>query len=126
MVTRGQVIKKTLHLRTSNDNEPPDENDKDYDKKKMMTMEQVRALIKKPKGLHRRQLPPPPRHSNELDNRKKNSRLHALYEEFRAAEQVHLQSHKEMKSWREVPLVERRGKQLLDCMWVYTYKFDKL
>jgi hypothetical protein len=30
-----------------------------------------------------------------------------------------------MNSWQEVPRQEAQGQQILDCMWVYTYKFDK-
>ena len=32
-----------------------------------------------------------------------------------------------MKSWSEVPAkkVKAKGQQILDCMWVYTYKLDK-
>jgi hypothetical protein len=32
-----------------------------------------------------------------------------------------------MKSWSEVPVapVRSRGYQILDCMWVYTYKLHK-
>ena len=32
-----------------------------------------------------------------------------------------------MKSWSEIPLkrIKLTGQQILDCMWVYTYKLDK-
>ena len=30
-----------------------------------------------------------------------------------------------MKSWSEVEKQEARGQQILDCMWVYTYKFNR-
>ncbi|KAF7570459.1 hypothetical protein PtrM4_104610 [Pyrenophora tritici-repentis] len=46
---------------------------------------------------------------------------------FKEAEKTHLQSHQQMKSWTEVQAspVKRAGHQILDCMWVYTYKLDK-
>jgi hypothetical protein len=48
-------------------------------------------------------------------------------EMFKKAEQAHLASHKEMRSWLEVPLkkIKLTGRQILDCMWVYTYKLNK-
>lgn len=68
--------------------------------------------------VHSRELPPPPRHHGELPK-------HPLGELFLMAEKTHLQSHEEMNSWIEVLKEEARGHQILDCMWVYTYKFDK-
>ena len=46
---------------------------------------------------------------------------------FKEAERTHLESHKQMKSWVEIPAspVKRTGLQILDCMWVYMYKLDK-
>jgi Reverse transcriptase (RNA-dependent DNA polymerase) len=44
---------------------------------------------------------------------------------FEEAQKVHLDSHKQMRSWVEVPCANAKGKQVLDCMWVYIYKFDK-
>jgi hypothetical protein len=48
-------------------------------------------------------------------------------EMFQEAERAHLASHREMRSWSEVPLkkIKLTGQQILDCMWVYTYKLDK-
>jgi hypothetical protein len=52
---------------------------------------------------------------------------HEMAKQFKEAEEVHLQSHRDMESWTEVAAapVKRRGQQVLDCMWVYTYKLDK-
>ena len=46
---------------------------------------------------------------------------------FKEAEQIHLASHHQMNSWSEIPMKKTKpsGQQILDCMWVYTYKFDK-
>ena len=70
------------------------------------------------KRLHCRDLPPPLRFIGEIVN-------HILYKEFDEAIKVHLRSHSEMKSWIEVERSHVRGSLLLNCMWVFTYKFDK-
>jgi hypothetical protein len=72
------------------------------------------------KQLHRRELPPEPARHEDLDD-------HILGEEFRKAERDHLQSHVPMNSWTEVSKndPEARDAQILDCMWVYVYKFSK-
>lgn len=72
-------------------------------------------------AVHRRDLPPVPKRHDHLKD-------HALGHYFEEAEKVHLQSHKEMKSWVEIrrnDIQHARKKQILDCMWVYAYKFDK-
>lgn len=66
---------------------------------------------------HPENLPPPPKHRDELSS-------HQCRAEFLDAEAEHLRSHHEMSSWAEVPRLEAEGHQVLDCMWVYTYKFD--
>ena len=65
-------------------------------------------------------LPPAPKWYHEL----KSHPFGALFEQ---AELSHLQSHKEMRSWTEIDKedLHAKGKQILDCMWVYIYKFDK-
>jgi hypothetical protein len=68
--------------------------------------------------IHRRDLPPPPKNHHDLKN-------HSYRELFVAAEKDHLKSHKEMKSWIQVPHTTAGKQQILDCMWVYIYKFDK-
>jgi hypothetical protein len=73
---------------------------------------------RQPGKIHRRDLPPPPRNHKELDK-------HPMAVGFRKAEEAHLQSHREMQSWIEVDKERSRGHQLLGCMWVYVYKFDK-
>ena len=75
-------------------------------------------LLKKPHGLHRSQLPAPPRHHGELAT-------HPMGHLFEEAQIAHLESHKQMRSWMEVPRTHAKDKQVLDCMWVYVYKFDK-
>jgi hypothetical protein len=60
-----------------------------------------------------------------LPKRHKDLKNHPLGDLFREAETTHLQSHKEMRSWREVQRQDAEIKELLDCMWVYVYKFDK-
>jgi hypothetical protein len=69
---------------------------------------------------HQSQLPPLPTYRTKLED-------HPMGEMFKKAEQAHLASHKEMRSWSEVPLkkIKLTGQQILDCMWVYTYKLDK-
>jgi hypothetical protein len=67
---------------------------------------------------HRRQMPPLPKTHKELQT-------HPLGSMFLEAEKKHLQSHAEMRSWSEADKETARGHQLLDCMWVYVYKFDK-
>jgi Reverse transcriptase (RNA-dependent DNA polymerase) len=46
---------------------------------------------------------------------------------FEKAEEDHLQSHEEMKTWTEINKSDPRakGQPVLDCKWVYVYKFDK-
>ena len=83
----------------------------------------IRRLLAQPDGLkriHRRELPPEPKTHEDLDT-------HLLGDEFRKAEQDHLQSHIPMNSWTEISRSdpEVKGHQILDCMWVYLYKFDK-
>jgi len=86
----------------------------DVDKAKMMRM------LAKGQKPHRSQLPPPPTLRTKLED-------HPMGELFREAERDHLASHRTMKSWSEIPLKDIRltGQQILDCMWVYTYKLDK-
>lgn len=69
---------------------------------------------------HESELPPPPSSHMQLES-------HPLCDQFKAAEKEHLESHSRMKSWSEVPshMAKLTGQQILDCMWVYTYKLDK-
>jgi hypothetical protein len=81
---------------------------------------QLRRLLARGIKPHRNQLPPLPTAHLKLEE-------HPLYEMFKEAEQTHLDSHKQMQSWVEVQAspVRRSENQILDCMWVYTYKLDK-
>ncbi|KAI8682578.1 hypothetical protein NCS56_00381000 [Fusarium sp. Ph1] len=47
--------------------------------------------------------------------------------EFKQAQRDHLESHRQMSSWTEIARCDPRirNSQILDCMWVFTYKFDK-
>lgn len=76
--------------------------------------------LRKGVKIHRKDLPNPPRWHRDLEN-------HVLGELFLEAEKTHLQSHREMNSWTEISSQdpEAKGRQILDCMWVYVYKFDK-
>jgi len=90
---------------------------------KSVNKAKIRRLLAQPDGLkriHRRELPPEPKTHEDLDT-------HLLGDEFRKAEQDHLQSHVPMNSWTEISKFdpEVKGHQVLDCMWVYVYKFDK-
>ena len=69
---------------------------------------------------HLNQLPPVPTSHSRLQD-------HSLCQWFKEAEQEHLESHYKMKSWSEVPIkhVKATGHQILNCMWVYTYKLDR-
>jgi hypothetical protein len=70
--------------------------------------------------MHRNSLPPPPTKHQDLKH-------HPFGTLFQEAEESHLQSHKEMRSWTEIRKKDARavGQQVLGCMWVYVYKFDK-
>ena len=69
-------------------------------------------------NLHRNQLPDAPKQHDQLAD-------HPLGEQFKEAEEDHLQSHQQMNLWSEIPQEEAHGHQILDCMWVYMYKFNK-
>ena len=73
-----------------------------------------RALEKK---IRRNDLPPLPKYHSQLAN-------HPMGDRFLEAERTHLKSHTELGSWREAPIPGSRP-QILDCKWVYVYKFDK-
>jgi hypothetical protein len=86
----------------------------------IMDKAQMNRMLAKGLKLHRSQLPPLPTYRTKLET-------HPMGELFKEAEQAHLQSHKQMNSWSEVPLrpIKLTGQQILDCMWVYTYKLNK-
>lgn len=80
----------------------------------------MRRLLAQGLKPHRDQLPPLPTAHSERED-------HTLCEWLKDAEKEHLDSHHKMRSWTEVPAKKIRatGQQILDCMWVYTYKLDK-
>ena len=69
---------------------------------------------------HRREMPEPPQRHSELAE-------HPFGDLFAQAEADHLRGHAEMHSWDEISSQDRRvrGHKVLDCRWVYVYKFDK-
>ena len=52
-------------------------------------------------------------------------KTHSLNHLFKQTEKNHLQSHVSMNFWIKIDQTETKKKQILDCMWVYIYKFDK-
>lgn len=90
------------------------------DSKEMITKAQRQRNERDPSKtkIHRSDLPEPPKHRKHLHS-------HPLYNLFLQAEKDHLQSHDEMGSWEEIDDREAQGHQILDYMWVYTYKLDK-
>ncbi|KAJ8129613.1 hypothetical protein O1611_g4017 [Lasiodiplodia mahajangana] len=79
---------------------------------------------RQPGRIHRRDLPPPPKSHRDLVG-SKNREKHPIAEGFLEAERIHLQSHREMQSWIEIDQTKAKDHQVLGCMWVYVYKFDK-
>jgi hypothetical protein len=83
----------------------------------------IQRILRKPNGLkdlHRHDLPPEPEHHHQLEG-------HPLGTLFEQAEKDHLKGHEDMNTWTEISRsdIRVRGKQILDCRWVYLYKFDK-
>ena len=83
----------------------------------------IQRLLRQPQGLkalHRRDLPPEPVYHRDLAN-------HPLGTLFEPAEKDHLRGHEQMKTWTETQRTDPRAKekQILDCKWVYLYKYDK-
>ncbi|EED23215.1 conserved hypothetical protein [Talaromyces stipitatus ATCC 10500] len=92
-----------------------------YMDKKPAARERIKDILdsgKELKNLHRNMLPAPPKRHEDL-------KTHELGELFLEAEKDHLRSHKPTNSWSKVPSYYAKGRQVLDCMWVYVYKFDK-
>jgi hypothetical protein len=87
---------------------------------KSITKAAVERRVQTGEKLHRRELPEPPKRHQELDE-------HALGELFKKAEFDHLQEHAKMRSWTEILTRDPRAREhkVLNCRWVYVYKFDK-
>ena len=86
-------------------------------KNEWLTHAEVRERIQKNQSIHESELEPPPRGFHGYDR-------HTMREEFRDAEMEHLASHTQTHTWdvvknKDVP----QDMQVLDCMWVYVYKF---
>ena len=81
---------------------------------------QLLRMLQKSQKFHRRDLPPPPKRHADIAE-------HALGHLFEQAELEHLKSHEEMRSWLEIEArdPQAKGHRVLDCKWVYVYKFDK-
>ena len=84
-----------------------------------LTRKQITGRLWRDEGIHRRELEPPPKSWRSLE-------AHSMRDAFKDAEKEHLSSHDRMNSWS---ILQRSlvpdGAQILDCMWVYVYKFDK-
>ena len=87
---------------------------------KVVDKAQVQRLRERGKltTLKRAELPPPPNRHHELKS-------HAFGALFEQAELDHLESHKKLNSWTEIPKEGIHNNQIIDSMWVYVYKFDK-
>jgi reverse transcriptase-like protein len=51
--------------------------------------------------------------------------MHPLGQLLEQAVTDHLQSHIPINSWTKIDRLDAQGEQVLDCMWIYVYKFDK-
>ncbi|KID83900.1 polyprotein [Metarhizium guizhouense ARSEF 977] len=67
---------------------------------------------------HKRDLPEAPKTMKDLED-------HPFKDQFVKAQQEHLASHSQMNSFVEMPWSRSRGRRVLSCMWVFTYKTDK-
>jgi hypothetical protein len=85
-----------------------------------VTRADFQRLQRSGKRFHRRDMPAPPNRHSDLQD-------HPFGKLFAQAEADHLQSHAEMRSWIEISSRDERvrGHKVLDCKWVYVYKFDK-
>jgi hypothetical protein len=68
--------------------------------------------------LHKKNLPPLPQSLRDL-------KTHPFREQFIEAQRVHLDSHRQMKSFQETDKKHAKGQQILSSMWVFVYKTDK-
>ena len=68
---------------------------------------------------HITNLPAPPKSHYKLEG-------HRFEKEFKIAKASHLESHQAMESWKELSSSDSsiRNTQILNCIWVYTYKLN--
>jgi hypothetical protein len=76
--------------------------------------------LRKPLALYRRELSPLSTKHSDLEE-------HPIEHLFEQTEMDYLKSYKIMKSWLEISSrdLQVKGYRVLDCKWVYVYKFDK-
>jgi hypothetical protein len=70
------------------------------------------------KRLHQKNLPDKLKSLRDLEN-------HPLWERFREAQLVYLESHRQMNSWVEANKKHVRGQKVISSMWTFIYKTDK-
>jgi hypothetical protein len=85
-----------------------------------LTRQAVERRLRNGIRIRRIELPKPPKHHLDLD-------WHPMGALFKMAEIEHLKSHEEMRSWTEISRKDpqAKGHKILNCKWVYVYKFDK-
>jgi hypothetical protein len=88
--------------------------------KACLTSQEVQERLDSGQPIHRKEIPDPPFRHADLDE-------HPFGKLFKAAEESHLQEHAKMGSWIEILAKDprARGHKVLDCKWVYVYKFNK-
>ena len=87
--------------------------------RKTLSREEVKQRIENNLPIYETELEPPPRFHNHVME-------HPMRDQFLEAERQHLQSHEDMGSWVEVPKDKLDANtQVIDCMWVYVYKFHQ-
>ena len=70
------------------------------------------------KKIHKRNLPSAPKTIRDLKS-------HPFREQFRKAQEDHLESHRQMQSFHMEDKRHAKGQRVLHSMWVFTYKTDK-
>ena len=86
---------------------------------KFLSRDKVNSRLWGNEKIHRRELEPAPDNHWDIAN-------HSMRDAFLQAERDHLVSHDKMRSWSVIRrALVGEDEQVLDCMWVYTYKFNK-
>ena len=84
-----------------------------------LNKEQIRTRLEKRITIYRRELAIPPKYNCRTGD-------HPIKKLFIEAEKAHLESHDQMRSWSKVSKSSvARDIKILNCRWVYVYKFDK-